>query len=129
MAPLRQIWLLAFLATAIYTAPAAAQATLSETEDEPRKVLAERAAAAEIDPVLRAFLRRARFGALHEDFGPDLLRTPSAMAIRDPSAVGRHPRDAGRVEAAKAALDDKIVISTTAVIVGLLVLIVVLVAD
>ncbi len=29
MAPLRQIWLLAFLATAIYTAPAAAQATVA----------------------------------------------------------------------------------------------------
>ena len=129
MAPLRQIWLLAFLATAIYTAPAAAQATFSGTEDEPRAVVAERAAAAEIDPVLRAFLQRTRFGALHEDLGPDLLRTPSAMAIPDPSAVGRHPLDAGRVEAARAALDDKIVISTTAVIVGLLVLIVVLVAD
>ena len=129
MAPLRQIWLLAFLATAIYTAPAAAQATLSGTEDEPHEVVAERAAAAEIDPVVRAFLRRARLGALNEDFGPDLLRTPSAMAILDPSEVGRHPLDPGRVEAARAALDDKIVISTTAVIVGLLVLIVVLVAD
>ncbi len=29
MAPLRQVWLLAFLATAIYTAPAAAQATVA----------------------------------------------------------------------------------------------------
>ena len=126
MAPLRQIWLLAFLATAIYTAPAAAQATVSGTEDEPREVVGERAAAAEIDPVLRAFPRSARFGALRQDFGLDLLRAPTEMAILDPSEVGRHALDAGRVEAAKAALDDKIVISTTAVIIGLLVLILIL---
>ncbi len=123
MAPLRQIWLLAFLATAIYTAPAAAQATVSGTDDEPREVVGERAAAAEIDPVLHAFPRPARFGALHQDFGLDLLRT---SAILDPSEVGRQALDAGRVEAAKAALDDKIVISTTAVIIGLLVLILIL---
>ncbi len=85
MVPVRQLWLLAFLATAIYTTPAAAQATVSGTEDEPREVVAERAAAAEIDPVLRAFLRGARSGAWHEDFALDLLRTPTAMPIFDPS--------------------------------------------
>ena len=125
MAPLRQIWLLACLATVTYAAPAAAQATLSGTEDEPREVVAERAPAAEIDPVLRGFLERARFGALHEDFALDLIRTPTAMAIVDPSEVGRYAPESGRGEAATAALDDKIVISTTAVIIAILVLILV----
>ena len=89
------------------------------------KITAERAPAAEIDPVLRAFLERARFGALHEDFALDLIRTPTAMAIVDPSEVGRYAPESERAEAATAALDDKIVISTTTVIIALLVLILV----
>ncbi len=128
MTPVRRICILTLFAAGIHTTPAVTQAT-ARTQDAEREVAAERAGTVGLDEAaLRAYLERMRFGTPPEEIGfrgdPAPETTPRHPLEVAP--LGTHEREP---ETAVDDLDDKIVLPTTAVIIGLLVLIVILVAD
>ncbi|MFQ5678978.1 MAG: hypothetical protein ACE5HP_05930 [Gemmatimonadota bacterium] len=61
--------------------------------------------------------------------GLGLRREKTPTATLDPSVINRPQARARAAETARSGIDDKIVIPTTTLIIGLLVLIVILVAD
>lgn len=127
MTPVRRICILTLFAAGIHTAPAAAQAT-ARTQDAELEVAAERAGTVELDEAaLRAYVERLRFGASPVEI--DFSGHPETATPRHPLEVGPLGTHARQPETAVDDLDDKIVLPTTAVIIGLLVLIVILVAD
>lgn len=125
-----KMWAVALLAAAVHAAPATAQTTDATAAKEPRETGAVRAPAAELDETtLPAFLGRVRPGGWRGGMGLGLRREKTPTATLDPSVINRPQARARAAETARSGIDDKIVIPTTTLIIGLLVLIVILVAD
>lgn len=123
-----KMWAVAVLAAAAHTGPATAQATDAATEDV-RETVTKRAAVEVDQATLRAFLRRMRSGGTQEDMSLGLRRAETLTPSLDPFGVESFDSHERNVETARNRIDDKVVIPTTTLIIGLLVLIVILVAD
>jgi hypothetical protein len=89
----------------------------------------EHARAADRDrETVRLFLQRADVRAIAGKYGVDIRRAESATATMDPSQLAGLAAQAREADAALAGGQSKVTISTTTIIIGLLVLILLIVA-
>ncbi|MFQ5889702.1 MAG: hypothetical protein ACE5JR_06580 [Gemmatimonadota bacterium] len=98
-------------------------------ESELQSAVAQKASESEADrEAIRQTLGRTEVSAVAERYGIDLARAEDAVGTLEGQELRRVASEASRVEAVLAGGEKKVVISTTAIIIGLLVLILILVA-